>query len=247
MMLVEAEACGERQVRAHAHEHAAPSPVVDVEIVLHDPTFGELLPAVAGLVADGDQDAGRFARLQHGDDLVWLGAPEVRFDEFVAATFRRLHNWNVVLRRPRLQPLLKAIGDAMQHASAHRIQVSIGVEKPDHSLRLLKRLDQSVEQDPVEAAIVETDAILMVLIEGVHEKPPPTSPQQGSRPLPLLLQRRGPAGISRAKPLASQLKELESAARIGGERGRCHADEGQDVVSLVRDGHIGAGLRRRAA
>ena len=173
MMLVEAEACGERQVRAHAHEHAAPSPVVDVEIVLHDPALGELqMPAIAGLVADGDQDAGRFARLQHDDDLVWLGAPEVRFDEFVAATLRRLHNWNVVLRRPRLQPLLKAIGDAMQGASAHRVQLSVGGEKPDHSLRLLKRLDQSVEQDPVEAAIVETNAIPVVLIERVHGKPP---------------------------------------------------------------------------
>jgi hypothetical protein len=173
MMLVEAEACGERQVGAHAHEHAAPSPVVDVEIVLDDPALGELqMPTVAGSVADGDQDAGGFARLQHDDDLVRLGTPEVRFDEFVAAAFRRIHNWDVVLCRPRLQPLLKAIGDAMQDPPAHRIQLSVGVEKPDHSLRLLKRLDQSVEQDPVEAAIVETNAILVVLIEGVHGKPP---------------------------------------------------------------------------
>ena len=123
------------------------------------------MPAVAGLVADGDQDAGRFARLQHDDDLVRLGPPEIRFGEFVATTLRRLHNGNVALRRPRLQPQLKAIGDAMQDPSAHRIQLSVGVEKPDHSLRLLKRLDQSVEQDPVEAAIVETNAILILLIE----------------------------------------------------------------------------------
>jgi hypothetical protein len=32
-------------------------------------------------------------------------------------------------------------------------------------------LDQSNEQDPLEAAIVETNAILVVLIEGVHGKP----------------------------------------------------------------------------
>ena len=38
-------------------------------------------------------------------------------------------------------------------------------------LRLLKRLDQSVEQNPFEAAIVEANAVLVVLIEGVHRTP----------------------------------------------------------------------------
>src|SRR6516165_3758137 len=71
MMLVEADPRGEWQVGAHAHEHAAPSLIVDVEVVLNDPTLGELqVPTVDGLVADGDHDAGRFARLQHDDDLV---------------------------------------------------------------------------------------------------------------------------------------------------------------------------------
>jgi hypothetical protein len=44
------------------------------------------------------------------------------FDEFVAATLRRLYNWNDALRRPCLQPLLKAIGDAMQDAAADRLR-----------------------------------------------------------------------------------------------------------------------------
>jgi hypothetical protein len=59
----------------------------------------------------------------------------------------------------------------MQRAPAHRVQVSVGVEKPNHALWLLKRLDQSIEQDPVEAAIVKANAILVVLIEGVHRTP----------------------------------------------------------------------------
>jgi hypothetical protein len=49
--------------------------------------------------------------------------------------------------------------------------VSVGVEKPNDPLRLLKRLDQSVEQDPIEAAIVKANAVLVVLIEGVHGSP----------------------------------------------------------------------------
>ena len=78
----------------------------------------------------------------------------------------------------------------------------IGAEKADHPLGLLKRLDQAVEQDPVEAAIAEADAVLVVLVEGVHgrlplirsrqDNPPPYQPVRADRP-----------GISRAKPLAS--------------------------------------------
>jgi len=129
------------------------------------------MPAVYRPVADGDHDARRFPRLQDRDDLVGLGALEVRFDELVAAALRRIENRKVALLRPLPQPLLKAIGNAMQRASAHRVQVSVGVEKPNYPLRLLKRLDQSVEQNPVEAAIVKANAALMVLIEGVHGSP----------------------------------------------------------------------------
>ena len=37
--------------------------------------------------------------------------------------------------------------------------MAVGIEKPDDSLRLLKRLDQPVEKNSVEAAIGETDAV----------------------------------------------------------------------------------------
>ena len=78
----------------------------------------------------------------------------------IGRTRRRLvlQDRNVAFLRPLLQPLLKAIGNAMQRAPAHRVQVSVGVEKTNDPLRLLKRLDQSVEQDPVEAAIVKANA-----------------------------------------------------------------------------------------
>ena len=65
-------------------------------------------------VADRDHDLRRFAGLQYGDDLIGLGAFEVRFDELVAAALRRLQDWNVALLPPLLQPLLKVIGNAMQ-------------------------------------------------------------------------------------------------------------------------------------
>ena len=98
-----------RQVGAHAHEHAAPSLVVDIEVELHNPALSKLqMPAVCRPVADRDHDARRFAGLQYGDDLIGLGAFEVRFDELVAAALRRLQDRNAALLRPLLQPLLKA-------------------------------------------------------------------------------------------------------------------------------------------
>jgi hypothetical protein len=41
-------------------------------------------------------------------------------------------------------------------------------KNPITLLGLPKRLNQSVEQDPIKAAIVEANAVLMVLIEGIH-------------------------------------------------------------------------------
>jgi hypothetical protein len=79
---------------------------------------GDGKPAVAGrgenlrdpaLDFSRDHDARRFAGLQYGDDLIGLGAFEVRFDELVAAALRRLQDRNAALLRPLLQPLLKAI------------------------------------------------------------------------------------------------------------------------------------------
>jgi hypothetical protein len=67
----------------------------------------------------------------------------------------------------------------MQNAATHRVEVSVAIEKPDHSLGLLKRLDQSVEQNSVEAAIVKTNAILVVLVEGVHGKAPAEVTSEG--------------------------------------------------------------------
>src|SRR5580704_6908804 len=50
MMLVETDPRRERQVGTHAHEHAAPSLVVDIEVELHNPALSKLqMPAVAAL------------------------------------------------------------------------------------------------------------------------------------------------------------------------------------------------------
>jgi hypothetical protein len=42
------------------------------------------------------------------------------------------------------------------------------MEETQHSLRLLERLDQSIQQNPIEAAVAELDAILVMFEKGVH-------------------------------------------------------------------------------
>ena len=43
------------------------------------------------------------------------------------------------------------------------------LEETDSTLFLLKRLDHGMQQDTIEATISETDVILMMFAEGVHE------------------------------------------------------------------------------
>jgi hypothetical protein len=48
----------------------------------------------------------------------------------------------------------------------------VGVEKPDGAFGLLKGLNERVQQNAIEAAVRETDAIVVMLVEGVHGAPP---------------------------------------------------------------------------
>jgi hypothetical protein len=50
----------------------------------------------------------------------------------------------------------------------------------DDPLRLLERLDQPIEQNAVKTTIVPTDAVFVVLEEGVHDRLPAAVLQLGS-------------------------------------------------------------------
>jgi hypothetical protein len=62
------------------------------------------------------------------------------------------------------------LGDITQHVSADGVLIPIGAEESDHALRLLEGLDEAVEQNPVKAAIPETNAVLVMFEECVHGK-----------------------------------------------------------------------------
>src|ERR1700674_2910079 len=69
-----------------------------------------------------------------------------------------------------LHPAMELISDFPQHIPAYRILIPIRTEETYHSLGLLERLDQTVEQNPIKATISETNVILVMLVESVHGK-----------------------------------------------------------------------------
>ena len=143
-------------------------------------------------------------------------------NEFVPATRRGLDDRRAPRLRLSQHPPLVLRGDVGQNGFADRVLLSIGVEEPDDALRLLEGLNQPVDQDAVEAPIPETNAILVMLVEGVHGHPPGFSTQKDTamnaptsdsgsraeraysqpRALPSLASRI--TGISRAEPLGCQ-------------------------------------------
>src|SRR5918994_448684 len=169
VMLVQIDPRREGKVRAEPDEHPAPVAIVDVEVVLDDPPLGQLqVPPVILLVADRDHDPSRLASLQDDDDLVRLGVLEIRLYELVAPPGGRVQEWGAPSVRAVLDPAVELVGDVAERVPAHELVIAVGVEEPDDALGLLEGLDHAVEQNPIEAPVSESNAIVVVLVERVH-------------------------------------------------------------------------------
>jgi hypothetical protein len=69
-----------------------------------------------------------------------------------------------------LHPVVELVSNFPQQIPADTVLISIGAEESDHPLGLLERLNDAVEQNPIEAAIPESNAILVMLVESVHSQ-----------------------------------------------------------------------------
>jgi hypothetical protein len=81
---------------------------------------------------------------------------------------RGFDNRDVPLAGPGLEPSLELFGNAPQRTPTHWIKLPIRVEEANDALRLLERLNQSIQKDAIKATVVPTNAVLVVFIEGVH-------------------------------------------------------------------------------
>ena len=76
MVLIEADTRRKRQIGTDAHKHPTPVSVVNVKVVLHDPTLRQLeVPAV--LFSDGNHDPGWFPGFENNHHCIVLGVLKV--------------------------------------------------------------------------------------------------------------------------------------------------------------------------
>lgn len=135
MMLIEADAGGERQIGTDADEHPSPLPVVDIEIILDDPAVGDLqMPAVRFTVAYCRHDARWFTRLEDDHGSIGVCPFEIGIDKVIATTLRNLYHRDVALFRPLFQPALKLLGNVPEHMPAHTTNT------PEQRAKLAKAL-----------------------------------------------------------------------------------------------------------
>src|SRR5262249_7304782 len=128
---------------------------------------------------DGNQDACRLARREDDDHLIGRGSPEETGDEVVAPpSGRRLDDRHGPVLRLGGDPVVVLAGDILQNGFADRVLLPVPGEEPDHVFGLLKRLNQAVQQHPIEAAVAEPDTILMMLGEGIHGLLPASATRQ---------------------------------------------------------------------
>jgi hypothetical protein len=93
---------------------------------------------------------------------------KVGLDKVVASTLGSFQDGGIPFLATILHPVVELISDFPQYIPAYRVLISIGAEESDHPLGLLERLNEAVEQNPIKAAISESNAILVMLVESVH-------------------------------------------------------------------------------
>ena|SRR6266851_2779414 len=99
-----------------------------------------------------------------------FGMTKVGLDEVVASTFGSFQDGGVPLLATIPHPVVELVSDFPQHIPADGVLMAIGAEESDYPLGLLERLNEAVEQNPIKAAIPESNAILVMLEECVHGK-----------------------------------------------------------------------------
>jgi len=147
VVLVEVDAGGEGEVRAKAHELAAPGAVVDIEVVLVYPTLLVFqMPLLGGAFTDADQDASGLGGFENGHDRIGRGASKIGSDEVLAPVLLRgVEDGFTRLAGAVLHPVVVLGGDVPEDLTVDRIKLTVAPEEAHHSLGLLKGLDRSVE------------------------------------------------------------------------------------------------------
>src|SRR5262252_1014215 len=171
VVLIETNARREGQIGADAHEHPTPVLVVNVKAILHDPTLRQLeVPAVLG--SDGNHDPSRFPGFENDHHRIVLSVFKVRSNKVITPSLGRIHNGHAPFLATVFEPVLELLSNITQEIASNAQALAVGIKETDHSFGLLKRLNQSVQKNPIKTTVGKFDATLMMFAEGVHEFAP---------------------------------------------------------------------------
>jgi len=145
--------------------------IVQVEVVLVHPALFELqMRTLVILAAVRDQNASGLSGLEDGHHLIRFGLRKIRLHKLISPLLIRVFQY----RRPPfggpvLHPVLELIGYFPEVPPSHPLAIAVCVKEAQDSFRLLKRLDDPVQQQSIKTPILKSNAILVMLVEGVHE------------------------------------------------------------------------------
>src|SRR2546429_873437 len=158
-MLIETDTGGEREIGANPYEHSSPMGVLDIEVILIDPTPLHLeMPTI--VFPDGGHVGGGLTCFDNGYNLIGLGTLEVALHKVIAPAWGIFLNGYTPFLGAVLDPMVILGGDVAQQLPTDGIDLAIEVEKADGTLWLLKGLNRGMKQDAIEATVGETDVIL---------------------------------------------------------------------------------------
>src|SRR5216110_3335302 len=127
-MLIETDTGGEREIGANPYEHSSPMGVLDIEVILIDPTPLHLeMPTV--VFPDGGHVGGGLTCFDNCYKLIGLGTLGVALQKVIATAWGILLNGYTPFLGAVLDPIVILSGDIAQQWQNDGIDLTIEVEK----------------------------------------------------------------------------------------------------------------------
>src|SRR5437899_6248273 len=115
-MLIETDTGGEREIGANPYEHSSPMGVLDIEVILIDPTPLHLeMPTI--VFPDGGHVGGGLTCFDNGYNLIGLGTLEVALHKVIAPAWGIFLNGYTPFLGAVLDPMVILGGDVAQQRS----------------------------------------------------------------------------------------------------------------------------------
>src|SRR5207237_1209568 len=141
-MLIETDTGGEREIGANPYEHSSPMGVLDIEVILIDPTPLHLeMPTI--VFPDGGHVGGGLTCFDNGYNLIGLGTLEVALHKVIAPAWGIFLNGYTPFLRAVLDPMVILGGRSEEHTSELQSHLNLVcrllLEKKNHTRYITSR------------------------------------------------------------------------------------------------------------